>query len=73
MGYSTTFSPRRFDGLELRAFGWRVAPLAVGHVSSSFFEDRVRFPAGSVVFDSALLMRDIDHEWHAREGLVLAA
>jgi hypothetical protein len=23
------------------------------------------FPAGSIEFDSAWLMRDIEHEWHA--------
>jgi hypothetical protein len=38
-------------------------------VESSFFEDRQRFPEGSVRFDSALLMRDLQHEWHAREPL----
>jgi hypothetical protein len=48
--------------------GWRVEPLAVEHVESSWFEDAARFPAGSVAFDSALLMRDVAHEWrgHAR-------
>ena len=31
------------------------------------------FPAGSVEFDSALLMRGIDHEWHGREPLCAGA
>jgi hypothetical protein len=73
VGYSGTCLPNRFDGLELRAFGWRVEPLDVTSVSSSFFENREHFPDGSAVFDSALLMRDIQHEWHAREDIVLAA
>jgi hypothetical protein len=41
-------------------------------VESSFFEDRSLFPAGSVEFDCALVMRGIDHEWHGQETLCLA-
>jgi hypothetical protein len=69
LGYSVTGHPGEFDGLELRTFAWRVEPLAVERVESSFFEDRTLFPAGSVEFDCALLMRGIDHEWHGREPL----
>jgi hypothetical protein len=69
LGYSVTAQPGRFDGLELRSFAWRVTPLTIENVRSSFFEDRTLFPAGSVEFDSALLMRGIDHEWHGRESL----
>ena len=69
LGYSVTGRPGRFDGLELRSFTWEVQPLAVEKVESSFFEDRALFPAGSAAFDSALLMRGIDHEWHGREAL----
>jgi hypothetical protein len=66
------FSPKRgggLQGLELETIGWSVEPLDVEHVTSSFFDDRERFPAGSVEFDSALLMRDLGHRWHAREDL----
>jgi hypothetical protein len=38
--------------------------LAVDRVESSFFAERALFPAGSAVFDCALLMRQIVHEWH---------
>src|SRR5262245_29517367 len=69
VGYSVTGQPGRFDGLELRPLAWEVQPLAVEKVESSFFEDRALFPAGSVAFDCALLMRGIDHEWHGRESL----
>ena len=69
LGYSATARQGEFDGLELRCFGWRVEPLAIGRLESSFFDDRDRFPAGSVEFDCALLMRGIDHEWHGRESL----
>jgi len=69
LGYSAMARPDQFDGLELRSFGWQVEPLAVGKLESSFFEDRGLFPAGSVQFDGALLMRGIRHEWHARRRL----
>src|SRR5262249_10464244 len=69
LGYSVTVSPGQFDGLELRSFDWRVRPLSVENVASSFFEDRALFPTGSVEFDCALLMRGIEHEWHGSERL----
>jgi hypothetical protein len=69
LGYSATRDPQRFDGLELRSHGWKVEPLAVEAVHSSFFENPAHFPPGSLQFDCALLMRDIDHEWHGRAAL----
>jgi len=69
LGYSATREEGRYDGLELSCKTWRVEPLAVEEVESSYFGDESSFPAGSVGFDCALLMRDIDHEWHGREDL----
>jgi hypothetical protein len=69
LGYSVTSTLGTFDGLELRSFAWRVQPLAVDRIESSFFEDRTLFPAGSVEFDCALLMKGIEHEWHGREQI----
>ena len=69
LGYSVTAQPGKFDGLELRSFNWKVFPLAVDRVESSFFENQTMFPLGSVQFDCALLMRGIDHEWLGRESL----
>jgi hypothetical protein len=69
LGYSAASEPGSFEGLELRSRGWKVEPLAVEEVYSSFFSDETRFPPGSVRFDCALLMRGIEHEWHARETL----
>lgn len=71
LGYSDTPRPNQFDGLELRSFNWKVDPLAVNYVHSSYFEDDEIFPKGSVEFDCALLMRQIDHEWHAHESLCI--
>ncbi len=53
-----------FDGLRLATYAWRVQPLAVKMVKSSFFADESRFANGSVRFDNALLMTKIEHEWH---------
>lgn len=69
LGYSPAGQPDRFEGLELRDLTWSIAPLAISHVVSSYFDDRDRFPAGAIEFDSAFLMRGIEHEWHSRGGL----
>jgi hypothetical protein len=54
--------------LRLHSFQWKVEPLAVSRVESSFFADPQRFPPGAATFDCALLMRDIDHEWHEQDA-----
>lgn len=72
LGYSVTREPGKFDGLELHSFAWQVQPLAVEKIESSYFADRALFPARSVQFDCALLMRGIEHEWHGR-GMLCAA
>ncbi|MFT4535013.1 MAG: hypothetical protein ACJA1A_001402 [Saprospiraceae bacterium] len=52
-----------FEGLELKAYTWQVTLLDVLDVKSSFFQNEEIFPKGSVKFDNALLMKDIEHEW----------
>lgn len=61
------YSPNKdqFDGLKLQTYRWEMRPLEVSKVSSSFFEDQSIFPKGSVTFDHALLMTEIEHEWHS--------
>src|SRR5262249_11389615 len=73
LGYSPTPEPSRFQGLGLRCLNWRVEPLDVEEVHSSFFEDRSLFPKDSIEFDCALLMRGIEHEWHGKSALCCAA
>ncbi len=62
---SIGYSPDKndFDGLKLKAYNWKVSLLDVKEVKSSFFENQNIFPKGSLKFDNALLMRDIEHEW----------
>lgn len=66
LGWSAGNRPSEFDGLELHSFDWRMESLVVDRAESSFFEDKSVFPPGSIEFDSALLMRGIQHEWHGR-------
>ncbi len=61
LGYSP--NKDKFDGLRLKAYTWEVKPLDVSNVKSSFFENEELFPKGSVTFDNALLMTNIEHEW----------
>jgi hypothetical protein len=70
-GYSVTRDCCRLDGIRLQTHAWRVRPLAVDHVESSFFSDHSHFPPGSVVFDHALIMRDVAHEWHELQPMML--
>ena len=72
LGYSATAQPGRFDGLELRCRSWHVTPLAVERLESSFFDDPLWFPPGSIDLDCVLVMRGIDHEWQARKDLCCA-
>ncbi len=64
VGYSVTRNCCRLDGIRLQTDIWQVRPLAVEHVDSSFFSDETHFPAGSITFDHALIMRDLNHQWH---------
>ena len=51
---------------------WKMEALSVDRARSSFFEDSKHFPPGSAQMDSALLMRGIEHEWHACETMSCA-
>ena len=62
VGFSVTRDCCRLDGIQLETGTWKVRALEVEQVESSFFAG-VAFPSGSAVFDHALIMRDIDHEW----------
>ena len=69
VGYSATAAGNRLDGVTLRTEEWKVEPLAVERVHSSFFSDESKFPPGSATFDCALIMRNIAHEWEGSGDL----
>lgn len=73
VGYSANQGGAQADGLELVTEHWSVRALQVDAVSSSFFDDPAVFPAGSIRFDHALIMRDIPHRWKALPGMALGA
>ncbi len=62
---SIGYSPYKdnFEGLELQTQNWQVSLLEVESVNSSFFENENIFPKGTVKFDNALLMKNIEHKW----------
>lgn len=69
LGYSVTTDPHRLDGLTLTTKEWRVEPLQIKKVYSSYFSDEEKFPPGSITFDHALIMRNVAHEWHKADDL----
>jgi hypothetical protein len=71
IGYSVTREPERLDGLELRTSRWQVEPLDVSNIYSSYFADGTKFPEGTVEFDHALVMRNVEHEWHSADDLYI--
>ena len=69
VGYSATTDRQRLDGIRLKTEKWKVDPLHVDRVSSSYFSGNSLFPAGTSSFDCALIMRNIRHEWRAENDL----
>jgi len=66
LGFSPGHKNQTLEGLELHCENWSVQALKVDRVSSSLFDDASMFPRGSLTFDSALLMRNIQSKWQTR-------
>lgn len=73
LGYSVTGEPDKLHGIRLETKAWHVEPLHAEEVASSYFDDVARFPTGTALFDSALIMRNIPHRWHAADDLYTLA
>lgn len=71
LGYSVTKSGDSLDAIVLDIQNWEVKPLEVKFVESSFYDDQAVFPQGSIEFDHALLMQNIQHEWHSAPSFKL--
>jgi uncharacterized protein YqjF (DUF2071 family) len=71
IGYSVTREPERLDGLELRTTQWQVEPLKISNIYSSYFANKAKFPEGTIDFDHALIMRNVEHEWHSADDLYI--
>jgi hypothetical protein len=69
VGYSSRPGSCVLDGMKLQTSTWQVMPLAVRGLRSKFFDNSNAFPPGSIHFDHALLMRDIEHQWIAEPSM----
>ncbi len=65
IGYSLTRCSRNFQSLEFKTDNWKVKPLHVEKIDSSYFNNQKLFPTGSIEFDHALIMKNIEHYWIA--------
>jgi hypothetical protein len=63
LGYSP--NKKKLEGMRLNSYKWEMQALKVNRVASSFFENEMYFPKGSIQFDNALLMTNIEHEWNS--------
>lgn len=77
-GFSATRDAERYDGLHLATRAWKLEACRVLSAASSFFDDTSRFPPGSAVLDSALVMRQVPVSWTSlpsltRQGTVVGA
>lgn len=65
VGLSPGRDSSRLEAVRLTTHAWQVEPCRVISSRSSFFDDPVRFPAGSATIDSALVMRKVPVIWDA--------
>jgi hypothetical protein len=49
--------------MRLELEGWNLQPLSMTRACADFFDDRSRFPEGSIGLDSAFLMEDLPLRW----------
>lgn len=65
VGLSPGRDRSRLEAVRLSTNAWQVEACRVISSRSSFFDDPVRFPAGSAEIDSALVMRKVPVVWDA--------
>jgi len=63
-GFNCSVDGKHLEGMELVTKDWIASPMQMSRTDSSFYSDKSKWPEGSVQFDCALIMRDIEHEWH---------
>ena len=71
LGYSAREKGENLDGIVLDIKDWKVEALDLNFIESSFYDDEMIFPKGSIEFDHALLMKNIAHEWHRAKNFEL--
>ena len=73
VGLSPGRDPSRLEAVRLTTHAWKVEPCRIIHSRSSFFDDPARFPPGSAVLDSALVMRRVPVVWNALQDVLTSA
>jgi hypothetical protein len=63
LGFSPSGTTGVCDALSLCCRDWSVRPFEVERLESSFFDDPKLFPPGSIQFDCALFMSEVEHHW----------
>jgi hypothetical protein len=63
VGYSPCRDNTRLEGLRLCTEHWHIEPLDVLALEAGYFTAEAHFPPSSMVFDCALIMRNVPHEW----------
>lgn len=64
VGYSLSADKSHFQGMELRMLEWDIQPMTIKKASVHLFENSSSFPKGTARLDSAMLMKNLRHEWH---------
>lgn len=64
IGYSLSADQSHFQGMELRMLDWDIQAMNIKKASVHLFEDSASFPTGTAKLDSAMLMKNLRHEWH---------
>ncbi len=64
IGYSLSADKSHFQGMELRMLQWDIQAMNIKQASVHLFENSSSFPVGTAKLDSAMLMKNLRHEWH---------
>ncbi len=64
IGYSLSADHTHFQGMELRLLEWDLKPMRIDRAFINLFENSPAFPKGTAKLDSAMIMRNLRHEWH---------
>lgn len=65
VAYSPNPRHQAIDGVQLDSTAWIGSPMEVMRLHSSVLSDTHLFPTGSLVYDSALIVRDVRATWRS--------
>jgi hypothetical protein len=70
VGYSDGARPGRLDGMRLNTTAWRMEPVELTRVRSSFFEGAGRLDPDAVELDCGFVMRNVPVTWTSADPMV---